>query len=53
MLPLAKICAMVTMLKHSQSAVQSFSLPLTLVCPKSQDKESFPKVSSTRIVYII
>ena len=45
-LPLAKLCAMVTMQKRGEPSVQSFSLPLTPVASDTQDAEGQAKVGS-------
>ena len=45
-LPLAKLCAMVTMQKRGEPSVQSFSLPLTPVASDPQDIEGQAKVKS-------
>ncbi|KAK7503764.1 hypothetical protein BaRGS_00004887, partial [Batillaria attramentaria] len=50
MLPLAKLCAMVTMQKRGEPSVQSFSLPLTPVASASQDSEGQAKVNSESAV---
>ncbi|XP_076468573.1 C2 domain-containing protein 3-like isoform X2 [Babylonia areolata] len=49
-LPLAKLCAMVTMQKRGEPSVQSFSLPLTPVASGSQDQESQAKMKDSGLM---
>ncbi|XP_048237074.1 C2 domain-containing protein 3-like isoform X2 [Haliotis rufescens] len=51
-LPLAKLCAMVTMQKRGEPAIQSFSLPLSQVATESQleDPESKAKVKDSGLM---
>lgn len=47
MLPLAKLCAMVTMQKRGESSVQTFSLPLSpVVVGGDQGPEDIARVTS-------
>ncbi|XP_067663139.1 C2 domain-containing protein 3-like [Haliotis asinina] len=51
-LPLAKLCAMVTMQKRGETAIQSFSLPLSQVTTESQleDPEAKAKVKDSGLM---
>ncbi|XP_046560040.1 C2 domain-containing protein 3-like [Haliotis rubra] len=52
MLPLAKLCAMVTMQKRGETAIQSFSLPLSQVTTEYQleDPEAKAKVKDSGLM---
>ncbi|KAK7097644.1 C2 domain-containing protein 3-like [Littorina saxatilis] len=49
-LPLAKLCAMVTMQKRGEPSVQSFSLPLTPVASDSRDAEGQAKMKDSGLM---